>query len=136
MATRSKNRIRNSYQSFLCEQCNHDCLSDPVCQDCPLKGMRVAIIGGVERMESIYRDVVSQLGGKLSYHGGHTRNGCGKLKKLVSNADMAVFLTSVNSHSALATVKDACKKSGTPLAAIREKGAGSLEKALRNLAGA
>jgi hypothetical protein len=100
------------------------------CAGCSLQGARVAVIGGLKRMEPNYSEVVGKLGGKCLCHTGSVVSGCRRLRQVVRKADLVVFITTVNSHTAINTVKDECKKCGKPFCALGRTGAGSLEKAL------
>ena len=104
------------------------------CKRCPLAGLRVAVVGGICRMLPEYREVVKQLGGELIYHDGHMKSGSYKLKNAVCGADIVVFITSVNSHGALAVLKTVCKKRRKRFIAMKETGCESLDKVLRNCA--
>jgi hypothetical protein len=99
-------------------------------EECPLAGRRIAIIGGLDRLEPRYRESVDQLGGKCICHTGKIRGGCRRLKQTVAKADLVVFITTINSHAALSTVKSECKRCSTPFCALGRSGAGSLEQAL------
>ncbi|MFH1136323.1 MAG: DUF2325 domain-containing protein [Pseudomonadota bacterium] len=120
----SATRIRRLPTGQECDECR-------LRRDCPLAGQKVVVIGGLDRLEPGYREVVVQLGGRFASHDGHVCNGGKKLKKQVDSADLVVFFTSINSHAALSVIKVACKKKGIPLLTVRETGRGSLEKALR-----
>ena len=121
----SKNRIN-------CPACGGSGCSNPeCCRDCPLAGQKIMVIGGLDRLEPSYKEVVTQMGGRFGSHTGHVCNGGKKLKKQVNGADLVVFFTSINSHSALSVIKAHCKKRGIPLMAVKETGKGALEKALR-----
>jgi hypothetical protein len=113
----------------LCAGKKSDC-----CRDCPLDGLRVAVVGGLSRMQPEYREIVRQLGAEPLFHDGEVRNGSYKLKSLVCGADIVVFITSVNSHGALSVVRAVCKKTGKKFMALKETGSESLEKILRNCA--
>jgi len=104
------------------------------CKDCPLFGLRVAVVGGIGRMLPDYREVVRHLGAELLYHDGHMKSGSYKLKNVVCGADIVVFITSVNSHGALSVLKAVCKKKGKKFIALRETGCESLDRTLRNCA--
>ena len=112
---------------------NH-CSEENHCENCPLEGLRVAIIGGIARMQPEYRDVVRGLGAESLFHDGEVRNGAYKLKSIVCGADIVVFITSVNSHGALGVVKAVCRKTGKRFIALRETGVESLAKTLRQCA--
>lgn len=104
------------------------------CPKCPLEGLRVAVIGGPDRMQPAYRKVVQQLGAEFLFHDGEVKNGSYRLKGMVCGADIVVFITSVNSHGALNAVKAVCRKNGKKFIALRETGAESLGKTLKVVA--
>ncbi len=108
---------------------------DHRCEQCPLQGIKVAVIGGLKRMEAHYCEVVGKLGGRCLCHNGMVGNGCRRLRQVVRKADLVVFITTVNSHTAINTVKDECKKHGKPFCALGRTGAGSLERVLLGMAG-
>ncbi len=101
---------------------------------CPLAGRRVVIIGGLDRLRPAYCQLVERLGGQCLHHTGQVRGGVQRLRRVVAQADLVVFITTLNSHSALGAVKDACRRSAAPFRALRESGVSSLERALRGLA--
>lgn len=112
----------------------HSC-GQQVCEHCPLQGRKVMIIGGLDRLEPNYRDTVSRLGGECEFHTGKLRNGNRRLKQRVANADLVVFITSINSHAALNAVKKECKRCSKPFCALRQTGCGSLEETLKGFRG-
>ncbi len=104
------------------------------CADCPLKGMRVAVVGGLARMLPTYRKIVSELGAQCIFHNGKVGNGSCKLKNVVCGSDLVVFITSINSHCALSVVKTACRKNRKRFIALRETGSESLGRLLSGCA--
>lgn len=108
---------------------------EQVCEYCPLQGRKVVIIGGLDRLEPNYRETVSRLGGECVCHTGKLRSGNRRLKQRVANADLVVFITSINSHAALNTVKKECKRCSKPFCALRQTGCGSLEATLKRFKG-
>jgi len=106
----------------------------PDCAHCPLKGRKVAVIGGIERMETNYKEAVQRLGGECLCHTGKVRGGCRRLRQVVSKSDLVVFITQINSHAAMASVKDECKRCGKPFCVLSRTGASSLEKLLQEVA--
>lgn len=104
---------------------------EDICEKCPLQGRKVMIIGGLDRLESSYRETVSRLGGECVFHTGKLRNGNRRLQQRVANADLVVFITSINSHAALNAVKKECKRCSKPFCALRQTGCGSLEDTLK-----
>ncbi len=81
--------------------------SCPQGADCP---RRVLIVGGIARMEALYRDLIESTGGTLDYHDGAMRSGSQSLKKSLQRADVVLCLVNCNSHSACLKVKDFAKK--------------------------
>lgn len=67
-------------------------------------------------------------------HTGAVASGCRRLRQVVRLADLVIFITTVNSHTAINAVKEECKKRGKPFYALGRTGAGSLEKALMGMA--
>ncbi|MFP5212933.1 MAG: DUF2325 domain-containing protein [Acidobacteriota bacterium] len=129
---KGEGRKSSSFEERILIACEGLCRKkDGGCEICPLAGLKVAVIGGLERMLPAYRGVVQQLGAELLFHDGHVRKGAYKLKSLVCGADIVVFITSVNSHGALKIVKAVCKQSGKVFLPIRETGTESLERVLR-----
>ena len=112
--------------------CPH-CNKDISCRDCPLQGRRVAVIGGLDRMESIYRQVVEKLGGEFEFHCGRVKDGCQSVQGLISRSDYVIYITTINSHASMRATKTICKKSCKRFIALKERGAGSLERRLREV---
>jgi hypothetical protein len=98
-----------------------------------LDGRRVAVIGGLDRMETIYRRVVKKLGGEFEFHCGRVRDGCQAVQGLINRSDIVIFITTVNSHAALKATKTICKKNCKKFVALKQRGAGSLERTLRSV---
>jgi hypothetical protein len=112
--------------------CGELCREDgAICGECPLGGLRVAVVGGLQRMLPVYRKIVSDLGAEFVFHNGRVRNGRYRLRSLVCGADIVVFITSVNSHGALDVVKAACEKTGKQFIASKETGPETLGRLLR-----
>ncbi|MCB2191989.1 MAG: DUF2325 domain-containing protein [Deltaproteobacteria bacterium] len=124
-ATRS-NKKSSTKACATIRQCGEE-----VCEHCPLQGRKVMIIGGLDRLEPSYRETVNRLGGECVFHTGKLRNGNRRLKQRVANADLVVFITSINSHAALNAVKKECKRCSKPFCALRQTGCGSLEQTLK-----
>jgi hypothetical protein len=96
----------------------------------PLAGRRVAVIGGLERMEQAYRETVEELGGHFLYHNGTFSSGSNELKQVAACADFLVFITTMNSHNALKVAKKVCKKIGTRFCATGKTGSSGLRQTL------
>ena len=92
--------------------CGHGCSADCPCHGCPL---RVLIVGGIERMERKYRDLVEQNGGVLEYHAGHMKSGVKQLETRLQRADIILCPVNCNSHGACLMVKRLAKKYNKPV---------------------
>jgi len=90
-------------------RCDESCPSFDLCQK------RILIVGGIERMESLYRDMVEDLGGRLDYHSGHVKGGARGLEHSVRRADMVLCPVNCNSHAACSLVKKLGKKYNVPV---------------------
>ena len=112
--------------------CPHQGCNRP--PDCPLRGKSVAIIGGLDRLEPNYTQVIEQLGGDCICHTGHLRAGTRKLRQIVSKSDLVVFLTPINSHGAMNVVKKHCKQCKTRFCPLNVTSAAALETHLIQLA--
>ncbi len=101
---------------------------------CVLENMKVALIGGIERLESQYRAVFESLGAaKFFFHSGHCEGGgAERLRSTTEAADVVVFITRVNSHNALNVLKGVCRKSGKSFLAVRETGPEQVSRAVLN----
>lgn len=116
--------------------CQADCAS---CQQsseprCPLDGKKVAIIGGLDRLEKGYCQIVENMGGKCMCHTGHIRSGARRLRQLVSKSDMVVYLTPANSHGSLNVVKKQCKRCQVPFCPLNACGLSALKVHLKESA--
>ena len=119
----------------VCERCHADkggCRCEARNQ-CPLSGRRVAVIGGLERLEKGYSQVVEKMGGKCIFHPGHTASGMARLRKAVSGSDLVVYLTPINSHGAMSVVKKQCKRCNTPFCPLNGTSVSALESHLSEI---
>lgn len=104
---------RETLQEESCADCAAACcepVCDQRCPSCEECRKRVLIVGGVERMEALYRNLVERRGGVLDYHSGHLRNGIDELKKSLRKADIILCPVNCNSHGACLKVKELAKK--------------------------
>lgn len=76
---------------------------------------RVLIVGGIERMESRYRQLVEKEGGVLDYHPGNMQGGVKKLERCLQRADIILCPVNCNSHGACLMVKKLGKKHNKPV---------------------
>lgn len=89
------------------------------CHPCSLDNLRIAVIGGLDRLEPHYRRVVENLGAQFCFHNGDCHGGCQILKNIVCQSDIILFFTRVNSYSALQVARGLCRKTGKRFTAIR-----------------
>ncbi len=91
------------------DHCDKDCPSFDLCRK------RVLIVGGIERMESLYRQMIESKGGVLEYHAGHMKGGGKHLENRLKRSDIVLCPVNCNSHGACALVKNLCKKHNKPV---------------------
>ena len=100
--------------------CQDDCDSCQMlglgasCADCAI-GKRILIVGGIERMETKYRQVIEKEGGVLDYHSGNMQGGVKKLERCLQRADIVLCPVTCNSHGACTMVKRLGKKHKKPV---------------------
>jgi hypothetical protein len=96
-----------------------------------LENLKVAVIGGLDRLEPKYRKAIESLGGEFMFHTGRCRN-ASALKNMVCKSDIVIFVTSINSHNAMHIVKAVCNKSGKKFCFMRGTSPHCLEDAIKN----
>lgn len=101
---------------------------------CSLEALRIAVVGGLHRLEPKYKEAIEALGAECFFHGGDCHGGSSSLKNTVCRSDLVVFITRINSHCALQVVRALCKKTGKRFLAVRETGPQALVRALQNAA--
>jgi regulator of replication initiation timing len=89
---------------FALNRCDANCPSFDLCKK------RILIVGGLTRMESLYRDLIENSGGIFEYHDGYMKNGVKGLECRLKCADLVVCPVNCNSHAACAIVKNLAKK--------------------------
>lgn len=118
--------------SRIMEQISETSACSETCPYYDLCSKRVLIIGGLTRMETLYREMVETNGGVFDYHSGDMKNGSRDLEKSVKRADMILCPIDCNSHGACTMVKKFCKKYGKPFQMLPSSGASSVFKAIFN----
>ncbi len=111
-----------SNEAFQANRCDESCPSYDLCQK------RVLMVGGLTKMEPLYRQVVEGSNGIFEYHDGYLQKGVKNLESRVRRADMVICPVTCNSHAACTLVKKLGKKhkkpvrllSGSSLSAIGE----------------
>jgi DNA gyrase/topoisomerase IV subunit A len=95
---------KNIGQIFALNRCDTTCPSFDLCKK------RILIVGGITRMESLYRELIEGCGGVFEYHDGYMKKGTKGLENRLRRADMVVCPVSCNSHAACSIVKNLAKK--------------------------
>jgi hypothetical protein len=97
-----------------------------------LKDMRVAYVGGVESLESCYKEMVESFGCPFCYHCGHCEGGKKAIEGIVDKNDVVFCPIDINSHNACLLVKRACKMRDKPCYFLRSSGVSALRRGLAN----
>jgi hypothetical protein len=87
-----------------CNPCNPSCPAFDLCKK------RILIVGGIARMESLYRELIENSNGIFEYHDGHIKNGVRQLESRLKRADVVLCPVNCNSHGACTVVKNLAKK--------------------------
>ena len=90
-----------------CDEFPENDQADPLSCPCRdfLKQKHVAMVGGIDSLESHYRQLVEHLGGTFQRHHGDCRAGECLILDCVRRADLVVCPVEVNSHNAVKSVK-------------------------------
>ena len=113
---------------------NHSELDKELERGPQLKDMRVAYVGGVESLESCYKEITESFGCLFCYHCGHCERGKRAIESLVGKNDVLFCPVDINSHNACRLVKEACKLQNKPCYFLRSSGLSALKKGLVNFA--
>jgi hypothetical protein len=84
--------------------CSPDCPAFDLCKK------RILIVGGISRMESLYRELIENSNGIFEYHDGYVKNGVKQLESRLKRADVVLCPVNCNSHGACSVVKNLAKK--------------------------
>ena len=103
---------------------------DPNCPAYDLCSKRVLIVGGIARMETLYRRLVEENGGVFEYHDGKVRGGSRQLEERLKRADMVLCPVTCNSHAACLLVKNLGKKYNKPVRMLENHSVSSLARAM------
>ena len=105
-------------------RCDETCPSFDLCRK------RILIVGGINRMESLYRQLIEENGGVFEYHDGHMNGGIKVLETRVRRADVVLCPVNINSHYACLAVKKMGKKHGKSVQMLAGSGLGVISQAL------
>ncbi len=86
------------------QRCDKSCPSFDLCRK------RVLIVGGLSKMQSLYRELVESSGGIFEYHDGDVKGGVKNLENSFMRADIVLCPVNCNSHAACSLVKHMGKK--------------------------
>lgn len=84
--------------------CDKSCVAFDLCKK------RILIVGGIARMETLYRQLIESNGGVFEYHEGHMKGGSKDLESSLKRSDIVLCPVNCNSHAACTMVKNLGKK--------------------------
>ncbi len=105
--------------------CDKSCPSFDLCKK------RVLIVGGISKMESLYRQVVELNGGLFEYHDGYVKGGTDRLECSFKRADIVLCPVNCNSHAACSLVKQLGKKHNKPVQMLAGAGLNAIFNGIR-----
>ena len=105
--------------------CNQSCPSFDLCRK------RVLIVGGISKMESLYRQVIERNGGIFEYHDGHVKGGVSRLECSFKRADIVLCPVNCNSHAACTLVRQLGKKHNKPVQMLPGSGLNAIFRGIR-----
>ncbi len=111
---------------------NRSCINgcDETCPSFYLCRKRILIVGGINRMEFLYRQLIEKNGGIFEYHNGHIKGGKRELEDRVRRADIVLCPVNINSHNACSVVKQMGKKHRKSVRMLAGSGLGTISQAL------
>jgi len=95
-----------------------------------LSQMRILIVGGLPKMEFLYRRLIEENGGMFDYHDGHVRGGIREIEHQVRRADVVLCPVDYNSHAAALAVKRLGKKHRKPVRMLPSSSLSAISQAL------
>lgn len=119
-------------QENLSEEEDEDkCLNCPKNSSCSVWKKRILLVGGITRMEHLYRELVENQGGVFDYHDGYIQKG-NRIEPLIKKADMVICPVTCNSHGACLKAKALCKKHSVPVHMISSAGLGAVASVIKS----
>ena len=115
---------RATAQVLALDRCDETCPSFNLCQK------RILIVGGITKIEALYRQIVEENGGIFDYHDGYMKGGVKGLDNQVRRADMVLCPTNCNSHTACLVAKKLGKKHRTPVRMLASSSLNSISQTL------
>ena len=105
-----RNEAEGALRSFFeTSRCDASCPEFNLCRK------RVLIVGGIARMEALYRRLIESSGGVFEYHDGYLNGGAKHLENRLKRSDIVICPVNCNSHAACALVKNLGKKHNKPV---------------------
>jgi hypothetical protein len=105
--------------------CSRDCPAFDLCRK------RILIVGGITRMESLYRQLIEGAGGVFEYHDGYMKKGVKGLEGRFKRADVVLCPVSCNSHAACSLVKNLGKKHNKPVHMLAQFSLNAVSQVIR-----
>ena len=105
-------------------RCDETCPSFDLCRK------RILIVGGIDRMESLYRQLIEENGGIFEHYDGHMKGGKRALENRIRRADIVLCPVNINSHNACSVVKKMGKKHRKSVQMLAGSGLGTISQAL------
>ena len=105
-------------------RCDETCPSFDLCRK------RILIVGGIDRMESLYRQLIEENGGIFEHYDGHMKGGKRALENRIRRADIVLCPVNINSHNACSVTKKLGKKYSRPVHMLAGSGLGAISQAL------
>lgn len=105
---------------------------DAVCPSYDLCQKRILIVGGITRMESLYRQLIEKSGGIFEYHDGYMKKGVKRLEGRLRRADLVVCPVNCNSHAACSIVKNLAKKHNKTVCMLENSSLKAVSQAIWN----
>jgi hypothetical protein len=115
---------RTASQVLALDRCDDECPAFDLCQK------RILVVGGITRMEALYRQLIEGNGGKFDYHDGYLKGGIKCLENRVKRADVVLCSTNCNSHTACLAVKKLGKKHKKPVRMLASSSLNSISQTL------
>ncbi len=122
-------KSQTNNDNHACAKCKNPC-------PCATCGQRVLVVGGIERMQPLYKEVIEAKGHVFEYHAGHLRKGGNKLENCLQRADIVLCPVNCNSHTACLQVKSLCKKYKKNLQFMKNFSICAIERTLGDIASA
>jgi hypothetical protein len=91
---------------------------------------RVLIVGGMTKLETLYRELIEEKEGIFEYHDGYMNGGSTGLENKVKRADVVLCPVNCNSHNACSMVKRLSKKHERPVYMLSSSSLSSISQAL------